>query len=67
MRTLIASSLLAAVLTGCNGSGTPIRVLFIVGSPTYHDIVNLPPILEARLDREGQFAVTRLEPPRPTN
>ena len=63
MRALTVFLLLVAASTGCSRSGTPIRVLFIVGSPTYHDIVNLPPILEARLDREGQFSITRLEPP----
>ncbi len=63
MRTLIVSLLFVVVSTGCAGRGTPIRVLFVIGSPPYHDIINLPPILEARLNQEGQFAVTRLEPP----
>jgi type 1 glutamine amidotransferase len=62
VRALIVS-LLLVVSTGCTDPNAPIRVLFIVGSPTYHDIVTLPPILEARLSQEGQFAVTRLEPP----
>jgi len=42
----------------------PVRVLFVLGSPPYHDIRNLPPILEKVLDRVGGFKVTRLEPPR---
>jgi len=63
VRTFIISLLFLAVSTGCSRSDAPIRVLFIVGSPPYHDIENLPPILEARLDQDGRFAVTRLEPP----
>lgn len=42
----------------------PVRVLFVLGSPPYHDIRNLPPILEKVLDRLGGFKVTRLEPPK---
>jgi len=41
----------------------PIRVLFVLGSPPFHDIVKLPPILEKRLQELGGFQVTRLEPP----
>ena len=63
MRILVVLSLLTTLLTGCSEPITPIRVLFVLGSPPYHDIVNLPPILEARLTREGGFAVTRIEPP----
>jgi type 1 glutamine amidotransferase len=42
----------------------PVRVLFVLGSPPFHDIRNLPPILEKVLDQVGGFKVTRLEPPR---
>jgi type 1 glutamine amidotransferase len=42
----------------------PVRVLFVLGSPPFHDIRNLPPILEKVLERDGGFKVTRLEPPR---
>lgn len=41
----------------------PVRVLFVLGSPPFHDIRNLPPILEKVLDKVGGFKVTRLEPP----
>jgi type 1 glutamine amidotransferase len=42
----------------------PVRVLFVLGSPPFHDIRGLPPILEKVLDRVGGFQVTRLEPPK---
>jgi uncharacterized protein (TIGR03000 family) len=42
----------------------PIRVLFVLGSPPFHDVRKLPPILEKVLDEVGGFKVTRLEPPR---
>jgi type 1 glutamine amidotransferase len=38
-------------------------VLFVLGSPPFHDIRKLPPILEKVLDQVGGFQVTRLEPP----
>lgn len=41
----------------------PVRVLFVLGSPPYHDIRKLPPILEKVLDQVGGFKITRLEPP----
>lgn len=41
----------------------PVRVLFVLGSPPYHDIRTLPPILEKKLEQVGGFQVTRLEPP----
>jgi type 1 glutamine amidotransferase len=41
----------------------PVRVLFVLGSPPFHDIRKLPPILEKALDQFGGFKVTRLEPP----
>ncbi len=44
----------------------PVRVLFVLGSPPFHDIRTLPPILEKVLDQEGGFQVTRLEPLRLT-
>jgi type 1 glutamine amidotransferase len=42
----------------------PVRVLLVLGSPPFHDIRALPPILEKVLDQVGGFQVTRLEPPR---
>ena len=42
----------------------PVRVLFVLGSPPFHDIRTLPPILEKVLDQVGGFQVTRLEPPK---
>src|SRR5438132_11417086 len=42
----------------------PVRVLFVLGSPPFHDIRNLPPILEKVLAQVGGFQVTRLEPPK---
>lgn len=42
----------------------PVRVLFVLGSPPFHDIRTLPPILEKVLDQIGGFQVTRLEPPK---
>jgi type 1 glutamine amidotransferase len=42
----------------------PVRVLFVLGSPPFHDIRTLPPILEKVLDQVGGLKVTRLEPPR---
>src|SRR5262245_56825095 len=41
----------------------PVRVLFVLGSPPFHDIRTMPPILEKVLDQVGGFQVTRLEPP----
>jgi type 1 glutamine amidotransferase len=42
----------------------PVRILFVLGSPPFHDIRTLPPILEKVLDQVGGFQVTRLEPPK---
>jgi type 1 glutamine amidotransferase len=42
----------------------PVRVLFVLGSPPFHDIRTMPPILEKVLDQVGGFQVTRLEPPK---
>src|SRR5438132_8837482 len=42
----------------------PVRVLFVLGSPPFHDIRGLPPILEKVLGQVGGFQVTRLEPPK---
>ena len=33
--------------------GKPVRVLFVLGSPPFHDIRTLPPILEKVLDQVG--------------
>jgi type 1 glutamine amidotransferase len=41
----------------------PVRVLMVLGSPPFHDIVKLPPILESALARAAGFEVRRLEPP----
>jgi type 1 glutamine amidotransferase len=35
----------------------------VLGSPPFHDIEKLPPILEKALDRAGGFSVKRLAPP----
>jgi type 1 glutamine amidotransferase len=62
---ICAIGLLAAVGSAPARADTkPVRVLFVLGSPPFHDIRNLPPILEKVLDRVGGFQVTRLEPPR---
>jgi type 1 glutamine amidotransferase len=61
---------LGVVLGAClpapavHSGDTLVRVLFVLGSPPFHDIRNLPPILEKVLDRVGGFKVTRLEPPK---
>src|SRR5438067_3851912 len=44
--------------------GKSVRVLFVLGSPPFHDIRTLPPILEEVLGQVGGFQVTRLEPPK---
>jgi type 1 glutamine amidotransferase len=65
-----AVALCAAAVLGACGSvraadnDKPVRVLFVLGSPPYHDIRTLPPILEKALDQIGGFKVTRLEPPK---
>jgi type 1 glutamine amidotransferase len=41
----------------------PIRVLMVLGSPPFHDIEKLPPILEKSLEAAGGFEVKRLAPP----
>src|SRR5947209_6627087 len=41
----------------------PVRVLFVLGSPPYHDIRKLPPILEKALAQLEGLKITRLEPP----
>jgi type 1 glutamine amidotransferase len=41
----------------------PVRVLFVLGSPPFHDIRTLPPILEAAMKKVGGLTVARLEPP----
>lgn len=41
----------------------PVRMLFVLGSPPYHDIRTLPPILEKVIQQVGGIQVTRLEPP----
>jgi uncharacterized protein len=68
MRRLALLASLTAALTATGpapaaNDPAPVRVLFVLGSPPYHDIRTLPPILEKVLDRVGGFKVTRLEPP----
>lgn len=67
MRSLIlaisASIAMAGNLLGAD-EAKPVRVLFVLGSPPYHDIRSLPPILEKVLNEVGGFKVTRLEPPK---
>jgi type 1 glutamine amidotransferase len=70
MRRLIWLSSLSVVvwsLSAANpvdaGKSDPVRVLLVLGSPKFHDIRGLPPILEKVLDKVGGFKVTRLEPP----
>ena len=53
----------AALTAAAADEAKPVRALFVLGSPPYHDIRTLPPILEKVLDRLGGFHVTRLEPP----
>ncbi len=60
---LLGVTLLAVGADRAKGN-EPIRVLFVLGSPPFHDIRTLPPILEKVLDRVGGFQVTRLEPPK---
>jgi type 1 glutamine amidotransferase len=62
---LCVAAALGTILTaGAADETKPVRVLFVLGSPPYHDIRTLPPILEKVLDQVGGFQVTRLEPPR---
>jgi type 1 glutamine amidotransferase len=61
---LVSAALGQAAPAAAPDKGKPVRVLFVLGSPPFHDIRNLPPILEKVLDRVGGFKVTRLEPPR---
>jgi type 1 glutamine amidotransferase len=63
--TAACVSVLAAVgtLPVAAQKAEPVRVLFVLGSPKFHDIRGLPPILEKVLDRVRGFQVTRLEPP----
>jgi type 1 glutamine amidotransferase len=62
--SLIAAGVAIALSAGpAFAADPPVRVLLILGSPPYHDIRTLPPILEKALDRAGGFKVTRLEPP----
>jgi type 1 glutamine amidotransferase len=42
----------------------PVRMLFVLGSPPFHDIRTLPPILEKAIQHAGGIQVTRLEPPK---
>jgi uncharacterized protein len=60
---LCAAAALGAAAPAPADDAKPVRVLFVLGSPPFHDIRNLPPILEKVLDRVGGFQVTRLEPP----
>jgi len=70
MRSLIAGVLFGVLAVGQGVASAqaarsgPVRVLIVVGGS--HDIINLPPILEARLAQEGGFEVARLSPPAET-
>jgi uncharacterized protein len=64
----IALAAVAAGLALAGGAAAgdkekPVRVLFVLGAPKFHDIRGLPPILEKVLAKVGGFQVTRLEPP----
>src|SRR5713101_7794035 len=56
--------LTANVTAAAAEDSKPVRMLFVLGSPPFHDIRNLPPILERALDQVGGIQITRLEPPR---
>jgi type 1 glutamine amidotransferase len=60
---ILLSLLAVAGAGGQREAERPVRVLFVLGSPPFHDIVKLPPILEGALREVGGFTVTRLEPP----
>jgi len=60
----VAAVIGAALPAAAADEAKPVRVLFVLGSPPFHDIRTLPPILEKVLDRVGGFQVTRLEPPK---
>jgi type 1 glutamine amidotransferase len=63
--TLVLGVLFSAVFPATAAEvSKPVRVLFVLGSPPFHDIRKLPPILENVLDKVGGFKVTRLEPPK---
>ncbi len=57
------AGILAAFVAPATAADKPVRVLFVLGSPPFHDIRKLPPILEKTLAQVGGFEVTRLEPP----
>jgi type 1 glutamine amidotransferase len=59
----LCAALGAALAAPAADDAKPVRVLFVLGSPPYHDIRTLPPILENVLAKVGGFQVTRLEPP----
>src|ERR1700732_2494758 len=61
--TLIAALSLSTASKAADDT-KPVRILFVLGSPPFHDIRTLPPILEKVLDQVGGFQVTRLEPPK---
>jgi type 1 glutamine amidotransferase len=62
---LCVASLLGLCLpTAQADDAKPVRMLFVLGSPPFHDIRNLPPILESVLQQVGGIQVTRLEPPK---
>ncbi len=60
---VLASCLAFAYPVQAADDAKPVRVLFVLGSPPYHDIRALPPILEKTLNQIGGFQITRLEPP----
>jgi type 1 glutamine amidotransferase len=59
----VGTAFAAPFTKGFADDAKPVRVLFVLGSPPFHDIRHLPPILEKVLHQVGGFQVTRLEPP----
>jgi type 1 glutamine amidotransferase len=61
---LIVPSIVRADDKPKNAEGDkPIRVLMVLGSPPFHDITKLPPILEKTLQKAGGFELSKLAPP----
>ena len=52
---LAAVSCALATAAAAADNAKPVRVLFVLGSPPYHDIRTLPPILEKALGLRPRF------------
>lgn len=64
LKLIVANVAIALSASVAHAQETPpVRVLFVLGSPPFHDIRKLPPILEKAMQNVGGFAITRLEPP----